>query len=191
MMAAPDNIDTPERGAYRRMKRVPLLMAVLATLLAGCSEDDMSDLRSYIASVKARPAARIPPLPTFETYVTVPYAAAHLRDPFAAYVDTPDAPPSALQQSDTRPPDTHKPEPLEKFPLDGLKFVGLLERESQRWAIIAAPDKLVHRVKVGNYLGQNFGKIVSITETRIELMETVSNNMGGWVERPASLNVVE
>lgn len=171
-----------------------VLAVVSAALLSACAGDDMADLKSYVATVKARPAGRIPPLPAFETYVTVPYAAAHLRDPFMQFMVAAEPTETAqpqVQQSNIHPPRTHKSEPLEKFPLDGLKFVGLLERQGERWAIIMAPDKLVHRVKVGNYLGQNYGKIVSISETKIELVETISNGMGGWVESPATLGVVE
>lgn len=175
-----------QKGRYL----APLLLLAF-TLLAGCSGDDMEDLKSYIAQVKARPASKIPPLPTFETYVTVPYAAAHLRDPFAPFMDMPDKPEGPGAGTGAKPPITHKPEPLEKFPLDGLKFVGILERNNERWAIITAPDKLVHRVKVGNYLGQNYGRITSISETRIELMETVADSQGSWVERPAALSVEE
>lgn len=171
-------------------------VVVMATvLLTACTGDDMDDLRSYVAKEKAKPAGRIPPLPAFEAYVTVPYTAGQLRDPFMPFMEAVDTgaqqPQAAAQQSNIKPPSTHKPEPLEKFPLDGLKFVGLLERTGERWAIIMSPDKLVQRVKVGNYLGENYGRIVSISETKIELMETISNGLGGWVERPATLSVVE
>lgn len=176
-------------------RKLVVLGVLCATLLSACAGDDMADLKSYMAAVKARPAGRIPPLPAFETYVTVPYAAAHMRDPFLPFADIEETPaPSAQatgQMSNISPPTTRKPEPLEKFPLDALKFVGLLERQGERWAIITAPDKLVHRVKLGNHMGQNYGKIVSITESRVELTETISNGMGGWVERPATLGVVE
>ena len=163
-----------------------------ALFLTACSSDDMADLKSYVATVKARPAGRIPPLPAFETYVTVPYTAAHLRDPFMPFMDIAESGPAPSQKpSTTKPPQTHKPEALEKFPLDGLKFVGILERGSERWGIIIAPDNLVHHVKIGDYLGENNGKITSISETKIELVETVSDGAGGWTDRPAAISVVE
>lgn len=170
-----------------------LLVMIAAALLTSCAGDDMADLQSYVATVKARPAGRIPPLPAFETYETVPYAAGHLRDPFMPFMEAMDMASShpGTQAPSTPPPNAHKPEALEKFPLDGLKFVGLLERQNERWAIIMAPDKLVHRVKVGNYLGENYGRIISITETKVELTETIPDGMGGWAERPATLGVVE
>ncbi len=167
------------------------LFFVCTTLLSACSSYDMGDLKEYVASVKARPAGRIPPLPTFETYVSVPYAASNLRDPFMPYMEIAEPTATPTQPSNIRPPITHKLEPLEKFPLDALKYVGLLERRGERWGIIVAPDKLVHHVKVGDYLGENNGRVTSISETKIELMETVSNGMGGWIERPAAISVVE
>lgn len=164
---------------------------VCSALITACSSYDMGDLKEYVASVKARPAGRIPPLPTFETYVSVPYAASNLRDPFMPFMEIAEPTATPTQPSNIRPPSTHKPEPLEKFPLDALKYVGLLERRGERWGIIVAPDKLVHHVKVGDYLGENNGRVTSISETKIELMETVSNGMGGWIERPAAISVVE
>jgi len=174
----------------RSMKALGVAI-VCATLLSACSIDSNSDLKEYVASVKARPAGKIPPLPTFETYVSVPYAASNLRDPFLPFMDIAEPNVASSQPSNIRPPITHKPQPLENYPLDALKYVGLLERQGERWGIIVAPDKLVHHVRVGDYLGQNNGKVTSISETKIELMETVSNGMGGWVERPAAISVVE
>ncbi len=176
-------------GRDRLNRRLAGAVVACAMLMTGCVGDELADLREHVTTTKAKKGERIPPLPTFESYMTVPYAAAHLRDPFSSYTEVDDI--AQVKKSDTLPPSTHKPEPLEKFPLDGLKFVGLLERESERWAIISAPDKLVHRVKVGNYLGQNYGRITSITESKVEVMETVSDGMGGWTERPAALSVVE
>lgn len=177
-------------GGDRLSYRLAGIAVACAMLMSGCIGDELSDLREHVTTTKAKKGERIPPLPTFETYMTVPYAAANLRDPFLpVFVD--DIPPTSSKKSDSLPPRTHKPEPLEMYPLDGLKFVGLLERQDERWAIISAPDKLVHRVKVGNYLGQNYGRITSITESKVEVMETVSDGMGGWIERPAALSVVE
>jgi type IV pilus assembly protein PilP len=185
MLKLHDRIDAV---GFKTLPKAAVLLACIV-LLSGCSSDNMDDLRAYVQSVKARPASRIPPLPTFETYVNFPYSAAHLRDPFAPFV--PEGAVAQQQPGAIKPPITHRREPLEEFPLDSLKFVGLLERAGERWAIISAPDGLIHRVNVGNYIGQNYGKITSISESKIELMETVSNGLGGWVERPAALSVVE
>lgn len=174
----------------------PAVIVISALMLTGCFGDEMSDLKSYIASVKARPASKIPPLPTFESYVTVPYEAKQLRPPFTPpqQVQEDLTPPPVANKggkAPTRPPVNRKLEPLESYSLDALKFVGYLAKNGVRWAAIATPDKLIQHVRIGDHMGQNYGKVVSITETRIEILEIIEDGMGGWSEQPATLSVVE
>lgn len=173
-----------------------VLVVISTLLLAGCFGDELEDLRGYVESVKARPASKIPPLPTFESYITVPYDAAKLRAPF-----TP--PQQADEETDQqpvvnkdgkrplRPPVDRKLEPLENYALDALRYVGYLEKGGARWAAVSTPDKIIQHVRVGDHLGQNYGKVVSITEARIEIVEIIEDGMGGWSEHPASLSIVE
>jgi type IV pilus assembly protein PilP len=81
-------------------------------------------------------------------------------------------------------------EPLESYPLDTLRMVGTLEQAGLRYALLQA-DKTVLRVKVGNYVGQNFGMISRITESAVELKEIVQDASGEWIERPATLELQE
>ena len=53
--------------------------------------------------------------------------------------------------------------------------------------LIRDPDGVIHRVHVGNYMGQNYGHITAIGEDHIDLVELVSNGTGGWMERQASI----
>jgi type IV pilus assembly protein PilP len=64
-----------------------------------------------------------------------------------------------------------------------------LERDDERWAIVTSPDALVHRVKIGNYVGQNFGRITAVTESQLEVTELVPDGLGGWIEREAALSM--
>jgi len=52
-------------------------------------------------------------------------------------------------------------------------------------------DSLLYQVKVGEYLGQNFGKITKITETEVTLREIVQDAAGEWIERPTTLQLQE
>ena len=81
-------------------------------------------------------------------------------------------------------------EPLEAFPLESLKMVGVLQKDKMIHAIIQA-GKAVHQVKIGNYMGQNFGIITNITESEIQLRELVQDAVGDWVERTSSLQLQE
>ncbi len=88
-----------------------------------------------------------------------------------------------------RPEPGRQKEYLEQFPLDALKLVGELGFGGQTYALIIDPHGLVSRVTVGNYLGQNNGRIVAVTPSEIEISEIVPDGTGGWVERPASLSL--
>ncbi len=78
-------------------------------------------------------------------------------------------------------------EPLEEFPMDSLRMLGMVTAQDHRYALIKAPDGVVHRVAMGDHLGQNYGEVVRITESEVGLKEIVPDGFGGWVERPAKL----
>ena len=168
-----------------------LTMAVLVTVIGGCSTGDMSDLRQQIAAIKAKPPGRIDPVPQINPVPPYPYVVSAKRDPFAytvpAQVTAPKPEVTEAVESGPTPP-VHNPEPLEAFPLDTLKYVGLLEKGGEVWAIITAPDQLVYRVKHQNFLGQNYGQIVGISETELDIVEIVPTGQPNrWVERRATL----
>lgn len=165
---------------------------VAACLLVGaCSTDRVEDLRQYVAETKARSKAPITPMPKVETVEPFVYKSENRREPFSAQaVITPTAKnPNGIDASqlDT----SRKKEPLEAFSLDTMKLAGMVERGGEIWAIIKAPDSMVYWVKRGNYLGQNFGKITHITESKVDVTETIPDGSGGWQSRPASLVMAE
>jgi type IV pilus assembly protein PilP len=155
-------------------------------LLGGCGGQPHSDLVSYVNEIKSRQKGRIPPLPEIKPYETFAYSADELRDPFTAFVQEAVA---AATDSGLRPDMNRRREALEQFPLDALVFSGHLERDTELWALISAPDSMVYRVKVGNYMGSNFGEILEISENRIKLRELISDGSGGWIEREAALSL--
>jgi type IV pilus assembly protein PilP len=161
-----------------------LSISGLLLLLAGCSSDQ-SDLMSYIEDVKARPGGAIEPLPEIRPAPVYDYAGYDKRSPFI-----PDSTQAPVNASTVGMPDFERPrEELEKEPLDALTMVGTLRNAAGDWGLIQAPDGLVHRVTVGNHMGQNFGRITSISDTRIELVEIVRDELGGYMERPAAIGL--
>lgn len=160
-----------------------LAFAVASTLLiAGCS-GGMSDLDAYITEVKARPAPPLDPLPVMQQFETFEYAAQDLRDPFS----NPDEDQNSSAGVGPRPDPDRRKEALEAFPLDGLDMMGTLGDGDGLVALIMDPDRVIHRVVAGNYMGQNDGRITSVSEDRIELVELVSDGSGGWTERRAEV----
>ena len=155
--------------------------------MSACSDERYNDLEAFFEEVRSQPKGRIEPLPEVLPYETFAYKPSELRDPFVQYVEEL----VSYTDSDLRPDMNRKREPLEQYPLDTLDFVGHLEKSGVRWGLISAPDKSVYRVQIGNYVGKNYGKIVSISETAIKLVEIIPSGTGSWVDREASLALNE
>lgn len=161
------------------------LSAVCLMALGGCDRD-MSDLADYVDDVNAKPGQPVAPLLAFELTPGREYSSGGLRDPFAPLF-TPD-PPDLCAAPDACPPPPPRgnPEELEAYPLDALRMVGLLQSGTQPWGLVRSPDGVIHRVRAGNYVGRNNGKITSISDTGIRLRETVLSG-GVWHDREARL----
>jgi type IV pilus assembly protein PilP len=164
-----------------------VLISVLALGISACSRD-MSDLETYIAEVDARPGGRIEALPVIRPYQSFSYDAYDLRSPF-----TPDSPlgPASQGTNGLRPDSRRTREYLEQFPLDTLRMVGTLTHDGRYYGLLQASDSLVHRVQIGNYAGQNDGRILEIDETEIRIIEIIPDGIGGYMERTASIGLGE
>ena len=168
--------------------RVVIAMIVAGIGLAGCG-GDMDDLDSYINEVKARPGGRIEPLPEITPYEVFAYVAdtEGFRSPFV-----PDAPQITQGPGGgTRPDPERSREFLEQFPLDTLRMVGTLQLGDTNYGLIQDSEGLIHRVVPGNYLGQNDGRIVDITDSKIDIVEIISDGIGGYLEREAAVSLVD
>ncbi len=165
----------------------PLLVLVLIPLaLGGCVRKDMQDLKEYVAEVKARPPTPIDPIPQLKQAETFLYVADDRRDPFVPTEEIADVLSPNIEEG-PRPDPNRRKEELEFYPLDSLRMVGTLDKDGVRWALIRSPDGTIHRVKEGNYLGKNDGRIVAISEDRIDIVELIPNGSGGYIEREAQL----
>ncbi len=167
---------------------VRLVGVALACLLYGalsaCSSAD-SDLSRFIQDTKKEPGGRVEPLPEIKPYETFVYADADMRSPFMP------SPPGAGAGSGVRPDSKRNREFLEQFSLDTLKMVGTLRLGGAMYGLVQTKDGLVHRVSVGEHMGQAEGRITDITPAKITLVEIVPDSLGGYMERPAALALNE
>lgn len=166
--------------------RVWIFCAVLALACTGCTEP-MSELETYLGNVKKRtppPIEPLPPMRSFKTHVYVPS-----RDPFlSGDEDELDLGLAEDDSADPLRPDMDRPrELLESFPLDALDMVGTMGEGEAMEALIKDPDGVVHRVRTGNWLGQNHGQIRGIYEDSIALEERVQDPTGRWERRSTSV----
>lgn len=167
------------------------MLCILFISLNGCAEGT-SDLEAWVADVKARPQQGVEPLPEVIPYKTFTYNKSDKRDPFDASIFRPKIGHTALKHFSSITPDSNRvPEYLESFPLDTLRMVGTMQQENQTWALIKTPDNTIQRVLSGNYLGQNNGKIISVSDDVVELAEIIPDEFGGWRERSSSIALSE
>ncbi len=165
-----------------------VLLGAAMVFIAACGSSSFPDLDTYMAEVKARPAGHIEPIPAFTAYKTFTYSASGMRNPFQQPVEVKDI--TRLQRLVKVKPDASRPkEFLEQFSIDSLNMVGTVQMEGTLWALIQDAQGSVHRVKVGNYLGKNFGRVVELTENDLAVVEIVSNGPDEWVERPHKLQL--
>ena len=162
------------------------LMALLVSLLAACTGGEGDDLDKFMATAATDMGKGVEPLPEVLPYSPLQYNAdGTLSDPFRAR--------KALSKAGALQPNTNRPkEALEAFPLESLKYVGSLSKNKSIFALIKTPDNTIQQVKMGNYVGPNFGLVTQINESDIVVKEIVQDDLtGDWVERNASINLQE
>lgn len=161
------------------MKRHIMIGALACVALVACSGEEHSDLRQFVRDSENIPRGRIPPLPEVKPYEPFEYAAFDLLDPFVARKVEP---PRTAKRDPRLPPEDRRKGPLEAFPLENLKMVGSLSQKKEFFALIKTPDNNLYRVKMGDFMGQNFGRITDITESAVKLKELIQDSGNDWKE---------
>jgi type IV pilus assembly protein PilP len=170
----------------------------LILLLLGCANPGLDDLQQFISAEKAKSPGRIEPIPEIEQVESFLYEEQDRRDPFRPREEVASRE-VGLVETGIQPDYSRRKEELESFPLDALTMVGTLDQGGITWGLVQTKEDTdlgelegtIHRVKSGNYMGTNHGRIVLITEDRIELSEIVQDGSGGYIERQASLALAE
>lgn len=175
---------------YNVAHLIKIATLVLTLSLMGCQEEK-EDLAAFVATVKAQKKPDIEPIPVMKPYEKFAYAGSELRNPFIkTIVEQLEEKLEPLVDNGISPEKHRRKEALEYYALSELQLVGTLEQETV-WALIRSSDGVVHKVQTGNYIGQNHGKILTITDMKLTLKEIVPEPRGGYIERESSLTIVE
>jgi type IV pilus assembly protein PilP len=160
--------------------------AGVAVALAGCGGESHQDLRAWMQEQGKGVKGKLDPLPQVKPYEPFTYNAFDLPDPFKPRKIEP------IKSGGALAPDLNRrKEPLEAFPLESLQMVGTLQRGRATFALVRTTDRDIYQVRVGNYLGQNFGVIIGISDNEIRLKELVQDGSGDWTERSSTLQLAE
>lgn len=165
-------------------------LALAAVLLAGCSAEH-DELQQWMEQQRREAKPNVPPLQPPRKFDPQPYTSAQAVEPFSnqklsVALKAEARGPNSLLSSELN----RRREPLESYPLDSMIMVGSVNKLGQPYALLRV-DNLLYQVKVGDYLGQNYGRITRIAETEITLREIVQDAAGEWIERPATLQLQE
>ena len=174
----------------RRSGNLKALTFIAVLQLVGCSAET-PELQQWMDQQRREAKPNVPPLQPPKKFDPQPYSTAQAVEPFSVQKLT-----VALKQEARQPNSvlsaelSRRKEPLESFPLDSMSMVGSVAKQGKPFALLRV-DNLLYQVKVGDYLGQNYGRISRIAETEITLREIVQDAAGEWIERPAALQLQE
>lgn len=170
-----------------KLKFAPYLLLIATLTLAGCLSDTQN-VADYVAEIKKNAVGKVDPLPPFKEYQSENYTAQNLRSPFSKskVVQTSIVQEQVITEEGVvqqpRPDASRKREFLEGFPLGSLTMVGTLNKGNYYWGLVQDSSGKVYSVKVGDYIGQNSGRITKIDEDEIDVDETVPDGKGGWMQ---------
>lgn len=164
--------------------RLLILLAVF--LLSGCEQNEFSDLKLFMEQAGQGGQHALEPLPQLKQAEEFEYVPNEFPDPFKPRSMKPSRSSGGLQPDMNR-----QKEFLEGIPLDALRMVGTLQKGGQTYALVKTPENALHRVRKGNYMGLNYGLVVAISETGIELKEMIQDGSGDWAESKAILPLQE
>jgi len=174
------------------LRGLTLVMATLTSLaaLTACSASQ-DELQQWMDQQHREVKPNVTPLSPPKKFDPQPYLAANAVEPFSSQKLTVAVKQEARQVNSLLAGEINRrKEPLEAYPVDSMRMVGSVTKGGRPQALLQV-DRLLYQVKVGDYIGQNYGKIRSITETDIAYREIVQDAAGEWIERISSLQLQE
>lgn len=164
--------------------------SLVLVLLAGCGAEN-EELQEWMERQRREAKPNVSPLTPPKKFEAQPYTSAQAVDPFSLQKLTVAVKAEARQPNSVLAAELNRrKEPLESYPLDSMTMVGSVAKQAKPFALLRV-DNLLYQVKLGDYIGQNYGRIIKITETQIELREIVQDAAGEWIERPTTLQLQE
>ncbi|HZX25685.1 MAG TPA: pilus assembly protein PilP [Telluria sp.] len=176
-------------AALKAVRLAPGL--ALAALLGGCGDGDVQEVQAWMDKTRAETKVHVEPLSEPKTFIPYAYTGADAPDPFSQNKLLVELAKSAANSTSPYKPDMNRrKELLENFPLDTIRMVGAIQKGGVNYALLQI-DNAVHQVRAGQHLGQNFGLVTSVTDSAVNIRETVQDAAGEWVERMAKLELQE
>jgi type IV pilus assembly protein PilP len=179
-----------------------LVLIGLLLVLSGCSDTSISDLERYVAKIKAKENPHVAAIPEIKQIPPYFYEVQHMRDPFKALQEAIAKPsPGRITTTGIRsetgesqkscpPPNPNRVRTgLELMSLDAIKMIGTIESNGILWALIQSKTGTIYRVKKDDFLGEQHGKIIHISEQKMDILEQVPDDKGCWKPRMTAIKL--
>jgi type IV pilus assembly protein PilP len=169
--------------------RIVMGAVLAATLLAGCGDSDVREVRDWMEQVKRDTRPAVKPLPEPKDFLPYAYGAKDAVDPFEPNKLLGELARAAATSNNPNQPDLQRPrELLETFPLDTMQMVGMMEKGGTRFALLQV-ERSLYQVKAGQRIGQNFGVVTRVSEDAVDIREVVQDAAGEWTQRVTKLEL--
>ncbi len=182
------------------MKNYLFCLSVITTFLSGCSEKGMADLETYVENIKAIENPQVDPIPEYRHIAPYFYEVQNMRDPFLPLIDTKkivefvpgdNDQPDQEQGCPNQPNSNRVRVGLEDMPIDALQMIGTLNEDGTMWALVVSKGEgTIYKVKQGDYIGENEGEIVGISEDQIDVLELLPDGRGCWTHELTTIRVL-
>jgi type IV pilus assembly protein PilP len=175
-----------------RILKTPILAIVLAalTLLAGCGDREHGDVQEWMRESSKDLRGHVPDLPSIKPLDIKPFEPGDLISPFSSGkvvsggigVSGPSA------RIGGPPPVNPDAYPMTKAPLESIRFIGTIIVDKEARALVQMEREPVRQVRVGDFLGQNNGRIVEIEPSSAKssgqlILKERLLDKGVWIDR--------
>jgi type IV pilus assembly protein PilP len=174
------------------------LLVICGLFLTGCENKSKKDLEDWVAQVKLGTGQEIEQIPPFTPYERIIYSHKDRRSPFIATKLLTETEELAVEQScrpDLIPDKNRIKEELESYQLDSFDLIGVMDFKGATWAILrgsgASNAGFVYKVLVGNFIGNNNGRIVRIYADRVEVEELFPDGLGCYEKKTTFIQLEE
>ena len=181
-----------DKSRFIKVSKLGVCLLIAVSVLSGCYGSKDAELQQWMVEQKGNTPAKIAPISAPKKFIPQAYTQKASMEPFnnqkLLQALRKDSSQSAANLALISPELTRRKEVLEGYPLDAVSMVGILDKKNALIALLRV-DKLLYQAKVGNYVGQNYGRITKISDTEIAIREIAQDAAGEWIERKVNLQL--
>jgi len=159
--------------------------------LSACHQSNVNDLHKFVLQAPQAPASIDHKLPSFEEEAPLSFHFFTVKDPFLKLKQQDNDPGLMSKQGCLSARVVkHQQVHLIDYAIKELTMHGTLTVDAQRAAILEAPNQLFYRVNVGNYVGKEQAKVMSVSDNTVRLSFLKQDLQGCVAEKVVTIKLI-